>query len=259
MDLDLRDNVVLVTGGSDGLGLALCEALVAEGAAVALCGRNEERLARAETKLLAAGGQVMARRCDVTDLVQLEAMVAAVHDRFGRLDGLVNNAGQAAGSPVVDVTEEGWERDLDLKLMAAVRLARLCCPMLAASPGGSIVNVLAIAGKAPGASSAPTSISRAAGLAFTKALSRDVASSGIRANAILIGLVESGQWARLSEAAGTPLEDLYASLAMGAQIPLGRVGRAAEFADLATFLLSPRSSYITGVGINLDGGLSPVT
>jgi NAD(P)-dependent dehydrogenase (short-subunit alcohol dehydrogenase family) len=119
--------------------------------------------------------------------------------------------------------------------------------------------VLAIAGKAPGASSAPTSISRAAGLAFTKALSRDVASSGIRANAILIGLVESGQWARLSEAAGTPLEDLYASLAMGAQIPLGRVGRAAEFADLATFLLSPRSSYITGVGINLDGGLSPVT
>ena len=123
---------------------------------------------------------------------------------------------------------------------------------------GAVLNVLAIGARTPGASSTPTTASRAAGLAFTKALASEVAAKGVRANALLIGLMESGQWVRRAEAEGITLEDFYARGARAANIPLGRYGRAEEFADVATFLLSPRASYVTGVGISVDGGLSPV-
>jgi NAD(P)-dependent dehydrogenase (short-subunit alcohol dehydrogenase family) len=112
--------------------------------------------------------------------------------------------------------------------------------------------------RTPQANSTPTTASRAAGLALTKALANEVAPRGIRVNAILIGLIESGQWTRLAHDAKLTLDELYAKLARDSKIPLGRVGRAEEFADLATFLLSPRASYVTGVGVSLDGGLSPV-
>jgi NAD(P)-dependent dehydrogenase (short-subunit alcohol dehydrogenase family) len=95
-------------------------------------------------------------------------------------------------------------------------------------------------------------------LALTKALAGEVAPMGIRVNAILIGLIESGQWVRRAEAAKVSLGDFYASMVKETMIPLGRLGRSEEFADLAMFLLSPRAGYITGVGVALDGGLSPV-
>jgi NAD(P)-dependent dehydrogenase (short-subunit alcohol dehydrogenase family) len=95
-------------------------------------------------------------------------------------------------------------------------------------------------------------------LAFTKSLASEVGPRGIRANAILIGIIESGQWVRRAEVAGVSVEEFYQTTAKSAHIPLGRVGRADEFADLASYLLSPRASYVTGVGIALDGGLSPV-
>jgi NAD(P)-dependent dehydrogenase (short-subunit alcohol dehydrogenase family) len=142
--------------------------------------------------------------------------------------------------------------------MAAVRLTRLALPELKKSKG-AVVNTLAVAGKAPPAGSAPTSVSRAAGLAFTKAMSRELGPEGIRVNAIVVGLVESGQWERAAHTSGTPVATLYERLAAGADIPLGRVGRAAEFADLACYLLSPRASYVSGTAINLDGGLCAVT
>jgi NAD(P)-dependent dehydrogenase (short-subunit alcohol dehydrogenase family) len=118
--------------------------------------------------------------------------------------------------------------------------------------------VLAVAAKAPGAGSLPTSASRAAGLALTKAMANELGPAGVRVNAVLIGLVESGQWRRRAEAQGRTAGEVYAGLVAGNDIPLGRVGRAEEFADLAAYLLSDRASYVTGAGVNLDGGLSPV-
>jgi len=257
MDLGLNGKVVLVTGGSDGLGRALCHGLVAEGAKVAFCGRDDARLSSTVQALSSAGGDVLAVRADVTEPEDLSRFVDAAVSKWGGIDGVVNNAGQASGAPVAQTLDADWDEDIQLKLYAAVRLLRFALPHLEVR-GGSIVNTLAIAAKAPGASSAPSSVSRAAGMALTKTLSKELGSSSIRVNAVLIGLIQSGQWERRAQAQGVATTTYYADLARGAQVPLGRVGRAEEFSDLVCYLLSDRSSYMSGTAINLDGGLSSV-
>jgi NAD(P)-dependent dehydrogenase (short-subunit alcohol dehydrogenase family) len=255
MDLHLNGKVVLITGGTDGLGAALADRLVEEGARVAVCGRDPGRLAATEQRLRDAGGDALVVQADVTRPADLERFVAAAVDRWGRLDGLVNNAGRSSAGPVDQVSDEDWIADLNLKVLGAVRGTRLAVPHLVAAGGGAIVNVLAVSARTPGASSLPTAASRAAGLAITKAASKDLGRHGIRVNAVLIGIVASGQSRRRAAAAGQSEEELYRQIAQN--IPLGRVGRPGEFADLAAYLLSDRSSYVTGSAINLDGGTSP--
>ncbi len=257
MDLGLTGKVVLVTGGSDGLGRALCRGLAAEGARVAFCGRDEARLESTLGVLSTAGGDVLAVKADVTDPEDLSRFVDAAVAKWGGIDGVVNNAGAAAAKAVADTLDADWDEDIQLKVYAAVRLLRFTLPYLEAR-GGAIVNTLAIAAKAPGGLSAPSSVSRAAGMALTKTLSKELGPSAIRVNAVLIGLIESGQWERRASTQGTDAAALYADLARGSAIPLGRVGRAEEFSDLVCYLLSARSSYVTGTAINLDGGLSCV-
>lgn len=258
MDLQLNGKVVLVTGGSDGLGAALVRRLAAEGARVALCGRDSERIEHVVKELGATGADVLGVPADVTRPEDLERFVAAADGRWGRIDAVVNNAGRSAAGFFERQDDSVWEEDLQLKLHAAVRLTRLALPHLRAAGGGGVVNTLAVSAKAPGAGSTPTSVSRAAGLALTKALSKELGPDNIRVNAVLVGLVESGQWTRQAEQRGIAVEELYATMGRDSGIPLGRVGRAEEFADLVAFLLSDRAGYVTGTGINFDGGLSPV-
>ncbi len=258
MDLELGGKVVLITGGTDGLGLALATRLAREGASIAVCGRDEERLGAAARSLEeAGGGQILAQRVDVSRPEDLEALVDAVMARWGRIDGIVHNAGRSSGGAIEALDDDAWESDLQLKLMAAVRLTRLALPHLRAAMG-SILFTLAIAAKAPGGGSEPSSVSRAAGMALMKALSKELAPAGVRANAVLIGLIESGQWVRAAARSGTDVAAFYDRAAKDSGIPLGRFGRADEFADLGSYLLSSRASYVTGAAINLDGGLSPV-
>ena len=254
MDLELSGRVVLITGGSDGLGLGLAQKLVSEGARVAVCSRDGDRLRRAQELL---GDDALCFRADVTKTAELDAFIDEALARYDRLDGVVNNAGQTAGSSIADSDDEMWRRDYELKVIAALHVSRRTLIALEDTKG-ALVNVLAIMARSPGANSTPTTASRAAGLALTKAMANEVGPRGVRVNAILIGLIESGQWVRRAKDANVSLDQLYETMAANAKIPLGRVGRTEEFADLAAFLLSPRASYITGVGISIDGGLSPV-
>jgi NAD(P)-dependent dehydrogenase (short-subunit alcohol dehydrogenase family) len=256
MDLELKGKVVLITGGTDGLGLALAHRLVTEGASVAVCGRDAERLAAAETSVRAAGGDVLAMRADAEQAGDIHLFVNAAHERWGRIDGVVHNAGRHAAGPLESTDDATWEADLQLKLMGAVRLIRFALPHLRLSKGAALLT-LAMAAKAPGPSSTPSAVSRAAGMALMKSLSKELAPDGIRVNAVLIGLIESGQWVRGAAASGLELPEFYERMATNSNIPLGRVGKAEEFADLGAFLLSSRASYLTGTAINLDGGLSP--
>lgn len=254
MDLELRDRAFLITGGTDGLGLALAKKLVDEGAGVGVCGRDPHRLDKAQALL---GDKALCFKADVTSESELDSFIDATLSKFGGLYGAVNNAGKSAGTAVAVADEGMWRDDLELKVISSVHVSRRVLPALEISKG-SIVNVLAILARAPAANSTPTAASRAAGLALTKAMSHEVGPRGIRVNAILIGLIESGQWVRKAADAGLSLEEFMKNMAKDSKIPLGRMGRAEEFADLASFLLSPRASYITGVGISIDGGLSPV-
>ncbi len=257
MELGLGAKVVLITGGSDGLGFSLARSLVGENVKVGILARDVDKLQESTLKLREVGGEVLEVAGDVTDASCLKQFVDLAVERWGRIDGVVNNAGRHAGGNFVDQDDSIWEDDLNLKLMSAVRLIRYSLPHL--TPGtGSIVNTLAIAAKAPSGASTPSSVTRAAGMALTKALSKELASSGIRVNAVLIGLIESGQWERRASELNIDLGELYVQMAREAGIPMGRVGKGKDFANLVSFLLSECSSYITGSAINLDGGLCPV-
>jgi NAD(P)-dependent dehydrogenase (short-subunit alcohol dehydrogenase family) len=260
MNLGLTGKVALVTGGSDGLGRATAERLAEEGAAVAICARHAERLREVGDGIRSGGGQALDIPGDVTRPDDLERLVAATLDRFGRIDILVNNAGTSAARAFETVDDQAWQADLDLKLYAAIRLIRLCVPLMRRAGGGRVVNIVNTAAKAPGARSVPTSVTRAAGMALTKALSKELAADRILVNAVCIGLVKSGQWRRRWEAQGRPgtLDEFYATVAKDLGVPLGRLAEAGELAALVAFLASEQAAYITGVAINFDGGLADV-
>lgn len=257
MDLELAGRVFVVTGGSDGLGLALTERLLIEGAQVAICGRDAGRLESAAGRLSDHRDRLLTVVADVCEPDDLTGLFDAVRRRWDRLDGLVNNAGAHASAPFEQVTDEQWQADLAMRVLAATRAVERALPSLKVS-GGAILNVLSNFAKAPTRHSMPSSVSRAAGLALTKGLSHDLAKYQIRVNALLIGIIASGQLARAAAAAGRDAQELLAETAQKQQIPLGRAGRAEEFADIAAFLLSPRAGYITGTALNVDGGKSPV-
>lgn len=261
MHLGLEGKLALVTGGTDGIGLAAAQGLAAHGAHVAIAARGMEGLEHAVRRI----EETSAERCrvvpvaaDVSRAQDIERLHATVRDELGPVDILVNNAGTSSRGDFTSLADDDWEHDIDLKLMAGVRLARLTIPEMRQRGGGRIVNVTAIGGKHPAAHSAPTTVSRAAGIALTKVLSKEFAKDNVLVNAVCIGVIESGQHDRRwrEEAPSMTREAFYERLATERGIPLGRVGRPEEAANLIVFLASEAASYLTGAAINLDGGLS---
>jgi len=262
MDTSLEGKTALITGGSLGLGLATATAYFQAGASVAILARRQDVLDTACESVgkteAAAGARIKGYQCDVSSLRQLEECHAGVVADFGGVDILVNNAGQSAAGRFAEVTDEQWYSDIDLKLMAAVRLSRLVWPHMENQQWGRIINVLNVYAKTPDAGTAPTSVTRAAGMALTKVLAGEGAPHNILVNAMLIGFIKSDQIARRYAASGTgqSFDDFVA--AAGARLPMGRMGEAEEVANLAMFLAAPASSYVTGCAINMDGGVSKV-
>jgi 3-oxoacyl-[acyl-carrier protein] reductase len=259
MEIKLDGRTALVTGGSKGLGRAMAARFAASGANVAILARGEAALAEAERDIAkTAKGKVKAFQCDVSKAAELEATFRAVGGALGKVDILVNNAGTSKTGPFEALTDEEWQHDFDLKLFAAIRLARLALPQMKAQRWGRIINVLNIGAKAPRPQSAPTAVTRGAGLALTKVLAGECAPHNVLVNALLVGLIVTDQHIqRFNRAtANISIDEHFKKL--GAPIPLGRFGEAAEFANIACFLVSDAGSYITGTAINVDGGLSPV-
>jgi 3-oxoacyl-[acyl-carrier protein] reductase len=256
MDLGLKGKVAIVTGGTQGIGRASALRLSAEGARVAIVARDAGRLERTLGELQGAGGEALAVQADVSRAADCERVVAEVLGRFAGVDILVNNAGTSATGEFEAVSDATWQADFDLKLFAAIRLARLAIPHMKRAGGGRVINITNIGAKQPRARSMPTTVTRAAGLALTKALSKEYAPDGILVNTICIGLVRAGQHERRAAQRGVDVEALYAE--MGKDIPLGRVGQAEEVANVVAFLASAAASYVTGTSINLDGGTSAV-
>lgn len=262
MDLGLHGKVAVITGASEGIGRAAARSLAHEGARVVICARRKDVLERASAEVAEeTGAEIVPVVVDVAQPGDLERLIQTAVDRFGRLDILVNNAGTSRALKFTSVSDQDWQDDLELKLYGAVRTTRLAIDHLRRAGGGSVVNILNIGAKQPGAASVPTSVSRAAGMALTKALSKELAPDNIRVNAVLIGVIKSGQherrWRGLPDNRGS-LDDFYAAMAGERGVPLGRVGETQEAGDLIAFLGSPRAAYITGTAINLDGGLSSV-
>jgi 3-oxoacyl-[acyl-carrier protein] reductase len=259
MELRLDGRTALITGGSKGLGLAMGVKFAAAGADVAILARGAAALEEARQAIaIVSTGKVAAIACDVADAGQLQAAYDEVMRQLGKVDILVNNAGTSRVGKFEEVTDAMWQADLDLKLFGAIRLARAALPQMKERRWGRIINVLNIGAKAPRARSAPTTVSRAAGLALTKVLAGEGAPFNVLVNALLVGLFVTDQHRQNHKASGAShsLEEHYAKMA--ANIPLGRVGDAEEFASLALFLASDAGSYVTGTSINVDGGMSPV-
>lgn len=264
MDLGLQDKVAIVTGGSEGIGKAAALGMAKEGAKVVIVARRPEVLDQAAQDIRTdTEGVVLPIAADVTDRNTADLVVQRAIDSFGRVDILVNNAGTALAMSFEDVTDEEWEGDFDLKVWGAVRLIRSAIPEMRKVGGGRIINVTNLGGRTPGEASMPTSISRAAGIAITKGLSKDLAEDNILVSTVCIGLIKSGQterrYTRMQESnPNLTMDEFWAQSAVDRAIPLGRVGESQEAGDVITFLASERASYLTGIAVNIDGGASAV-
>ncbi len=260
MDIRLDGRSAIVTGGSKGLGLAIAQEYAASGADVAIIARDAGALAEAKAAIQAKGGKgkIAAISCDVSKAGPIEAACKQVIGEFGKVDIFVNNAGQSTRGPSETITDEQWQSDLDLKLFAQVRFCRILMPLMKERKWGRIISVLNIGAKAPGADSAPTSVSRAAQMALTKAMSMEGAPHNVLVNSLHVGVIVSDQIKRRydRERPNVSFEQYVAQA--GRAVPLGRMGKAEEFAAVATFLASEQAGYVTGCAINVDGGRSPV-
>jgi NAD(P)-dependent dehydrogenase (short-subunit alcohol dehydrogenase family) len=261
MDLHIRDRVAVVTGGSSGIGLATVRHFLAEGAQVLSCARDPGGLERSVALLADEGldiDRLVVQPCDVLDEPAVTALARLAHNRFGRVDMLVNNAGQARVSSFATTSDADWEAELNLKFFSVIRPTRAFLPLLRASDAASIVIVNSLLARQPEPHMVCTSAARAGVQNLAKSLSVELAPD-IRVNSILLGTVNSGQWERRYAERARPGQSMTAWLAELAgekRIPLGRMGEPNEPAAAILFLSSPLSSFTTGATLEIAGGVS---
>jgi short-subunit dehydrogenase len=250
MTQDLTGQVAIVTGGSDGIGLATAALLVRRGAKVVICGRRQEQLDIASAHIEAEGGKVEAVQLDVTDFPAFEALIADVAARHGRLDMLVNNAMSVHYAPISKLTLDHWRKDFAVNTEAVFVGTKAAMAVMATQGKGSIVNISSTTGIRAMANYASYSASKAALIQFTAVAAMEGALQGIRVNAIVPGQVNTAATADFALKA----PELAAKTA-GA-IPMVRGGKPEELAEAIVFMLSDAASYITGVALPVDGGKS---
>jgi 3-oxoacyl-[acyl-carrier protein] reductase len=254
MDLELRDKVCVVTGASSGIGLETARRLAAEGAQVLMVARDPERLEAAAGEI---GADFVA--ADVTDAEADERIVATCAEQMGGIDVLVNNAGTSFAKSLEDLTDDDWNGQWELHVLAPMRLMRAAAPRMADRGGGRIVNVCSSAGKRPSLTNAAYSVTKAAQLSLSRVFADSFASAGVLVNAVTPGPVASPLWmdeGGLADQTGGA-KGLSRGEALDAQadkVPLGRFAEPGEIADVIAFLSSARASTVTGAAWSVDGG-----
>jgi 3-oxoacyl-[acyl-carrier protein] reductase len=260
MDLGIEGRACVVTGASRGIGLATAKALAAEGAHVLMVARSEETLSEAVDGV---GGDAAGLPADVTSAAAADAIVEECTRRFGRVDVLVNNAGTSRGRPLEELTDEEWDEQWNLHVMASMRLMRAAIPGMVERGWGRVVNVGSSSGKRPSLSNAAYSVSKAAQLALSRVFADTYADKGVLVNAVAPGPVETPLWMaeggladQAAERGGVSREE--ALEAARGKIPIGRFGKDHEIAAVIAFLCSERASDVVGSTWSVDGGAVPL-
>jgi 3-oxoacyl-[acyl-carrier protein] reductase len=259
MELGLKDKVVLITGGTRGIGADIARGFAEEGARVAICARTQADLeARSGEIARATGATVIGVPVDLSRRGEPERLVEHVVSRFGRLDALVNSAGVAPGGNIEELTDDDWERGIQLKLLGLVRCTRAAIPVMRRQGGGRIVNVVGNDGVKCAYWEIVPAICCAAELIFTATLAEEYGPEGIYVNAVNPGPVETGLMRGLFEQVarrrGLSVEEVVDAHVESIPLKLGRIAQPREVTDVVLFLASDRASFVNGVSVNVDGG-----
>ena len=258
MDLELKGKKAFVTGGSVGIGLAVAHALAKEGVEVALCARNEERVEREAAAVAKAHGvRTLGLRADVSKKEDIEAAVRRIEEVFQGLDILVNNAGTGTSETILEAPDEKWTHYWDLHVMAAVRTARACVPLMKRRGGGVILNNASICAKQPLFYEPIYNTTKAALVMFTKCLANELIPMNIRVNTVNPGLILTPDWwksAGILTQGTSQTPEAYLEKIAKDNTPIGRFATPEELAHFFVFLCSPRASYCVGSSYYVDGG-----
>ncbi len=244
----LEGRVALVTGGSRGIGAAICRRLASEGATVAVnfAGRADAA-AEVVASIVDAGGRASAFQADVSEPAACDALIAAVLEAYGRLDVLVNNAGITRDGLLVRMSDADWDAVISTNLSGAFYMTRAAGKVMMKARSGSIVNISSVVGLGGNAGQVNYAAAKAGLLGLTKSVARELASRGVRANAVAPGFIATDMTDALPEAARD---------AVSGQIALGRFGTPEDVAACVAFLASDDASYLTGQTIAVDGGMT---
>ncbi len=263
MDLGLRDRACIVTGASGGIGRATSVALAREGAGVLLVGRREDALAELARACSEEGGRGEPLALDVTQPDAGDRALATCLERFGRVDALVNGAGTSAVRSLEELTDDDWQAQWELHVMAPMRLMRAAAPVMAERGWGRIVNVCSSSGKRPSGTNMAYSVTKAAELSLSRAFADLFAARGVLVNSVSPGPVEGDLWLapggladQNAQARGVSREDVLEATA--SRVPVGRLGTEEEIAAVIVFLCSEPASNVAGAAWSVDGGTVPV-